>query len=61
MSGPHLKINKSLLDALAVHPPTPDHVDAGRDRRSTGRSRDTLIALARLLARSAARDLAAQD
>jgi len=61
VSGRNLKIKNSLLNSPAALPPTPDHVDAGRNRTSTGRARDTLIALARLLARRAAREFAAKD
>jgi len=61
VSGRNLEIKYSLLKSPAALPPTPDHVDAGRDRTSTGGPHDTLIALARLLARRAAREFAAQD
>jgi hypothetical protein len=61
VSGRDLKIKFSLGDSPAALSPTSDHADAGRNRPSAVRARDTLIALARLLARHAARQLTSPE
>jgi hypothetical protein len=59
VSGCDLKINYSLaLPAPCL--PTCNQAEAGLDRMPPSRGHDALIALARLLARQAARELASQ-
>ena len=61
MSRRNLKINNSPIKLYRALAPTHEDPDVRVDRRETNRARDVLIALARLLARHAARDFVSQE
>jgi len=54
------KIMTALRSSPEAFSPTRSQAEPGLDRISTGRGRDALIALARMLARRAARELVSQ-
>jgi hypothetical protein len=56
-----LEIKYSLIGSTAARLPTRNQTEPGLDRMPAGRGRDALIALARLLARRAARELTSQE
>ena len=61
MSGRDLEIKYSLKNSTVARLPTRNQTEPGLDRMPAGRGRDALIALARLLARRAARELTSQE
>jgi hypothetical protein len=57
----HLEIKYSLINSSGARLPTRNQAELDLDRMSTDRGRDALIALARLLARRAAREFISQE
>jgi hypothetical protein len=56
-----LEIKYSLKNSTVARLPTRNQTEPGLDRMPTDRGRDALIALARLLARHAARELTSHE
>jgi hypothetical protein len=61
MMGRDYKIKNSLRSSPAALLPTRNQAGPGLDRMPLSRGREALMALARLLARRAARELAPQE
>jgi hypothetical protein len=61
VSGRDLEIKYSLKNSTVAPLPTRNQTEPGLDRMPTDRGRDALIALARLLARHAARELTSHE